>query len=49
MAAQSNVWERVAAETSVGATTTGIRVRGVRDGASEGNAYFDGITLQRLD
>jgi len=49
MAAQSNVWERVTAETSVGATTTGIRVRCVRDGANEGNAYFDGITLQRLD
>jgi hypothetical protein len=30
-------------------TTTTIKVRCVRDGASKGNAYCDGITLQRLD
>jgi hypothetical protein len=49
MATRSHVWERVFAETAVGAATTGIRVRCVRDGSNEGNAYCDGITLQRLD
>jgi hypothetical protein len=45
----TEVWERVAAEATVGPTTTAIKVRCVRDGASRGNAYFDGITLQRVD
>jgi hypothetical protein len=43
------VWERVAAETTVGKATTAIKVRCVRDGANAGNAYCDGITLQRVD
>jgi hypothetical protein len=43
------VWERVSAETTVGPTTTGVKVRCVRDGANRGNAYCDGITLQRVD
>ena len=42
------MWERVAAEATVAATTTALRVRCVRDGANEGNAYFDAITLQRV-
>jgi hypothetical protein len=42
-------WERVAAETTVGPATRGVKVRCVRDGANEGNAYCDGITLQRVD
>ena len=45
----TEVWERVAAETTVSPQTTGIKVRCVRDGANRGNAYFDGITLQRID
>lgn len=45
----TNVWERVAAEATVGAGITAINVRCVRDGANEGNAYCDGITLQRID
>jgi hypothetical protein len=49
MARSTNVWERVAAETTVGPQTTAIKVRCVRDGANEGNAYCDGITLQRVD
>jgi hypothetical protein len=49
MATRSHVWERVAAEATVSPTTSAIRVRCVRDGANEGNAYCDGITLQRVD
>ena len=49
LATSTGAWERVATEATVGATTTAIRVRGVRDGANEGNAYCDGITLQRVD
>jgi hypothetical protein len=49
MASSTEVWERVSAEATVGRATTAIRVRCVRDGASEGNAYCDGITLQRVD
>ena len=49
IATRTHVWERVAAETTVGPTTEAIRVRCVRDGANESNAYCDGITLQRLD
>jgi hypothetical protein len=48
LATCTRMWEGVAAEASVGATTTAIRVRAVRDGANEGNAYFDAITLQRV-
>jgi hypothetical protein len=48
MAASTEVWERVAAETTVGPATTAIKVRCVRDGANQGNAYCDGITLQRV-
>ena len=33
----------------VGSGTEALKVRCVRDGANEGNAYFDGVTLQRLD
>ena len=49
MARATQVWERVFAETTVGPTTTGIKVRCVRDGANAANAYCDGITLQRVD
>jgi len=49
MATRSNVWERVAVETTVSPSTTAIRVRCVRDGANEGNAYCDGVMLQRLN
>ncbi len=49
MATSTEVWERVAAEATVGSTTTAIKVRCVRDGANLGNAYCDGITLQRVD
>jgi len=48
LAAATGLWERVAAEVTVGAATSAIRVRCVRDGASEGNAYFDAVTLQRI-
>lgn len=40
-------WEYVTASTTVSSSTTGIRVRCVRDGANASNAYFYGITLQR--
>ena len=48
LATTTRMWERVATEATVGATTKALRVRGVRDGASQGNAYFDAITLQRV-
>jgi hypothetical protein len=48
LATSTRMWERVAAETTVGTATTALRVRGVRDGANDGNAYFDAITLQRV-
>jgi hypothetical protein len=49
LSAHTEVWERVACETRVGPMTTAIKVRCVRNGASRGNAYCDGITLQRVD
>ena len=49
MATSTEVWERVAVEATVGPATTAIKVRCVRDGANQGNAYCDGITLQRVD
>jgi len=49
LSAHTEVWERVACETRVGPTTTAIKVRCVRNGASRGNAYCDGLTLQRVD
>jgi len=49
MASRIHVWDRVAAEATVGPATRAIKVRCVRDGANRGNAYCDGITLQRLD
>jgi len=49
MATRTEVWERVAAEATMGPQTTAIKVRCVRDGANTGNAYFDGMTLQRVD
>jgi hypothetical protein len=48
MARQTQVWERVSAETTVGPTTTAIKVRCVRDGANAANAYCDAITLQHV-
>jgi hypothetical protein len=48
MAATTGTWQGVAAEATVGPSTTAIRVRCVRDGANEANAYFDAITLQRI-
>ncbi len=48
MAASTGEWERVAAEATVGPATTAVKVRCVRDGANRGNAYCDGITLQRV-
>jgi hypothetical protein len=49
MSTRTEAWERVSAEATVGSATTAIKVRCVRDGANQGNAYCDGITLQRLD
>lgn len=49
MARHTELWERVAAEATVGPATTAIKVRCVRDGVNLGNAYCDGITLQRVD
>ena len=49
LATSTQVWEHVVAEAKVGPSTTAIKVRGVRDGANLGNAYFDAITLQRVD
>jgi hypothetical protein len=48
LAATTGMWEHVAAEATVGASTAAIRVRCVRDGANEGDAYYDAITLQRV-
>ena len=43
------VWEKKSATVTVGPTTTSIRIRLVRDGANLGNAYFDGVTLRRVN
>lgn len=43
------VWERKTATVTVGPTTGQIRIRLVRDGANLGNAYFDGVTLRRVN
>jgi hypothetical protein len=49
LATRAAAWERVVAETTVGPSTTAVKVRCVRDGANEGPAYCDEVTLQRLD
>ena len=46
---RTEVWERVSREATVSPETTAIKIRCVRDGANRGNAYCDGITLQRVD
>lgn len=48
LARGTETWEHVAAEATVGAATTAIKVRFVRDGANRANAYCDAITLQRV-
>ena len=47
--AHRGVGAGVGRRTTVGPQTTAIKVRCVRDGANRGNAYCDGITLQRVD
>jgi hypothetical protein len=42
-------WQKVQATVTVGPGTTGIRIRAVRDGANFGNAYYDGLMLQRIN
>ncbi|MGI0148331.1 MAG: hypothetical protein ACREDF_02200, partial [Thermoplasmata archaeon] len=49
LSTRTEVWERVSTEATAGPETTGIKIRCVRDGANRGNAYCDGITLQRID
>jgi len=49
MSTRTEAWERVSREATVGPETTGVKIRCVRDGANRGNAYFDGMTLQRVD
>lgn len=49
MANSANVWEFQSVDVRVGPTTRGIRIRCVRDGANLGNAYCDGVMLQRVD
>src|SRR5262249_977864 len=49
MSTGTQVWERVAAAATMGPQTTGVKARCVRAGRTRGNAYFDGIALQRLD
>lgn len=48
VAGSTNTWEYVEAQTNVGGATQ-VLVRAVRDGANQGNAYFDGIQIQRVD
>jgi hypothetical protein len=43
------MWERAAAETTVGPATAALKVRCVREGTKDGSAYSDAITLQRVD
>jgi hypothetical protein len=45
---QTNAWQLVQDQVNVGVATS-IRVRCLRDMANQGNAYCDGITLQRVD
>lgn len=46
-ATSTNAWQCVKGQVNVGSATS-IRVRCVRDAESAGNAYCDGITLQRV-
>jgi hypothetical protein len=49
LAKGTGAWESVATVARVGPTTTGIRVRFVRDGSNRGDALCDALTLQRVD
>jgi hypothetical protein len=49
LATATNTWEYRSVDVRVGAATTGIKVRCVRDGANTGNAYCDGLQIQRVD
>lgn len=49
VATAANTWEYRSVDVQVGPATTGIKVRCVRDGANSGNAYCDGIQLQRVN
>jgi len=44
----TNAWQMVSGQINVGSKTS-VKVRCVRDGANAGNAYCDGITLQRVN
>lgn len=45
----TNSWQYREATVTLPAATTYIKVRAVRDGSNQGNAYFDWIMLQRLN
>ncbi|HEV2852193.1 MAG TPA: hypothetical protein VHC97_05255 [Thermoanaerobaculia bacterium] len=49
VATATNTWEYRSVDVRVGPSTTGIKVRCVRDGANSGNGYCDGIQLQPVD
>lgn len=49
LAAATNTWEYRSVDVRVGSSTTGIKVRCVRDGANSGNGYCDGLQIQRVD
>lgn len=49
MAQQVGVWEIRFVDVTVGPQTRGVKVRCVRDGANKGNAYCDGVQIQRLN
>jgi hypothetical protein len=46
-ATTNNAWQYREAIVTLPAATPSIKVRAVRDGSNQGNAYFDGIMLQR--
>lgn len=49
LATATNTWEYRSVAVRVGPSTTGIKVRCVRDGANSGNGYCDGLQIQRVD
>jgi hypothetical protein len=49
LATTTNSWQYREAIVTLPAATTFIKVRAVRDGLNQGNAYFDWLMLQRLN
>lgn len=49
LASTLHQWEKLSATVTLPSGTTHIKVRAVRSGSNQGNAYFDGLILERLN